>query len=333
MRNWLHPMMVLCYHDLVSRRSTNSWLKLCAEHFDRQIVALKRFANFIRPDAMLKPAELATGRINVLLTFDDGKANHYRLTLPALRRHNVPALFFVSTWHVETGEPFWFDRLLRQIQGRRLSDLDLRPLGLDHYRFSLESGKKRWRDVQRLLEETKRAGGGQDNGLVERILAEIGGDDSSKKSFYEDDEDDRPLKPEEILAMRNSGLCWFGSHAHHHRILTSLDKGLVRDELRDSRIFLENLLDQPAEHIAYPNGDTDVRVIEECQRMGYRFGYTGTAGWVSQPSDPFLIPRIQVGGFDTLWHLFLKMGFCLVTPPAQCACALAALLENVMEWT
>ena len=311
MARWGRPTVVLGYHDLIRPRERGSWLKLNVEHFERQIVLLKRIGRFIRPVDLMKPECLARGRLNLLLTFDDGLVNNYRLGLPVLQRHGVPALYFISTWNMENEEPFWFDLLIRSVQRGRLSELDLSALGLNRYRFNPMEDKASWSAIQRLLEDVKRLDARQDGRLVERVLIEMERKDPCARDIHEDD---RPLNQEEIHTMRDSSLCWFGSHSHRHRILTKLDDGTLMKELRRSRITLETLLGETVESIAYPNGDADARVREACRRAGYRFGYTVTPGRVGPATDFFQIPRILVGGFDSPWRVILNLARGLMRP-------------------
>lgn len=295
---------VLCYHDLCRPGKSGSWLKVDVERFERQIVALKKIGAFIRPDALLEHAPLTRVGLNLLLTFDDGFVNNFRLGLPVLQRHGVPALFFISTGHMESGEPFWFDRLIRPIQHYRLAGLDLRRLGLGVYSFSSADGASRWNGIQRLLEDVKKYDERQDGQLVDRILSVLRRDEHHSNSFYEDD---RPLSRDEILTMQRSGLCCFGSHGHRHRILTKLGDNSLWEELQQSRNILEGLLGEPIAHISYPNGNIDSRVIEACRLAGYRFGYTVVPGRVSTENDHYHIPRIMVSGFDTTPSLLLNL--------------------------
>jgi peptidoglycan/xylan/chitin deacetylase (PgdA/CDA1 family) len=292
----------------------SSWLKLDVERFERQIVILKKLGRFIRPDALLHASRSAGGGLNLLMTFDDGMVNTYRLGLPVLQRHGVPALFFISTWHMETGEPFWFERLIRAVLDRRGGDLDLRHLGLGQYRFKAAGGEEGWSEIQRLLEDVKCRDEEQDGWLVERVLLEMKGVALLAGRFGEVY---RPLGRDEILAMRDSGLCSFGSHAHRHRLLTKLDDHVLMEDLGQSRDLLQNLLGETVEHIAYPNGDVDGRVEEVCRRLGFRFGYTVTPGRIGRNTDRLRIPRVLVGGFDSPLRLVLNLARCLLIPGPQ----------------
>lgn len=307
--SWGPLMAALCYHDLAPPGERSSWLKLDVEYFESQIVLLKKIAVFVRPDQLLGSGCIAKGRLNLLLTFDDGLVNNFRLALPVLQRHSVPALFFISTWHMESGEPFWFDRLISAIGRYRLTELDLRHLGMEIYRFSLVEGEARWSGIQRLLEDVKKRDEEQDHRMVDLILDGLPGDSQHAAIFHEND---RPLNRDEVLAMRNSGLCSFGSHGHRHRILTQLDDDSLLEELQQSRSILENLLREPVVHIAYPNGNADARVRAACRLAGYRYGYTVAPGRVGPATDRFHIPRILVGGFDTPRRVVLKLARSLI---------------------
>ncbi len=294
------PVAVLCYHDLAWPKERYSWLKIDVERFERHIILFKKIARFIRPDELMEPELLPKNRLHLLLTFDDGLVNNYKLGLPVLKRHDVPALFFLSTWHMESGEPFWFNRLVRGIHQANLQELDLRQLGLRQYSFNLSDDEKRWNGIQLLLEDVKKIDTKQDGEIINSILSVMG---KGGDRFMKCHEDDRPLNRDEVLAMRDSGMCWFGSHSHHHILLPRLDDDLLMRELRQSRTILEDLLGVPVVHISYPNGDADERVREACRKAGFCFGYTVAPGKIGVAPDLFQIPRIMIGGFDNSWRL------------------------------
>jgi len=45
-----------------------------------------------------------------VLTFDDGYRNNITYGLPILTKLNIPATIYVSSGHVKSQKPFWFDR-------------------------------------------------------------------------------------------------------------------------------------------------------------------------------------------------------------------------------
>ena len=62
----------------------------------------------------------------------------------------------------------------------------------------------------------------------------------------------------------------FGSHAHHHIVLTTLDSERLQEELRVSRQMLEQRLASPVEVFAAPYGFCDQHVLDAAWESGYR---------------------------------------------------------------
>jgi peptidoglycan/xylan/chitin deacetylase (PgdA/CDA1 family) len=71
---------------------------------DRMLAWLGRAAGFLSPAAFLD-----SDAPGVLLTVDDGKANHAAYLLPLLERHEAPAVFFVATQHVRDPDAWLAD--------------------------------------------------------------------------------------------------------------------------------------------------------------------------------------------------------------------------------
>src|SRR5262245_29737133 len=105
-------LIVLCYHDLRETEDFRSWLRLEVTEFRRHLRALLELGTFVPPSALDRVQDLPTRRLQFLLTFDDGCPNNLRLGAAALEETGIPALFFVSTHHMVSGQPFWFDRIV-----------------------------------------------------------------------------------------------------------------------------------------------------------------------------------------------------------------------------
>lgn len=323
-------VLILSYHDIGPDTEPGDWLRVRQGEFDRQLAWLGRLGRFITPDELPvtfgndiaarrdtnESGTVGAGReaarprgLRFLLTFDDGYVNNYRLALPILEQHDAPALFFVSTWHVETGEVFWFDRITVPIQADARGDLDLRDVGLKSYRFHSQDNSTRWDDIERLLVDIK-ALGNPGQPVVDLILnrCERGASRHARAALA----DRRPLQVAEIRAMHATGLCYFGSHAHRHEILTYLDDTALAEALRASREFLQKTLSLPPSDLAYPNGDADERVCAAARAAHFARGYTTEQGVVRPGAAPMRLPRLMVGGYDTPSVLAFKLNRLLV---------------------
>lgn len=300
------PTLVLGYHDVAAEGDFSSWLKVPVKSFEQQLRFLSCVGNFIRPGDLFEPGRMRRNRLNVLLTFDDGFEGNFSQSYPVIRRLGIPALFFISTWNMVTGESFWFDRIIRLIQRHKVKSLDLRHLGMRVYGFSSKREEARWNEIQAVLEAVKRGEreGKADLGAsVAAVLEQACG---IPQGLAERDHC-RPITPEQVLEMRRSGLCHFGSHSHRHGILKTLDDATLAQELVTSRTILEDLLGEAVLHVSYPNGDVDERVRQACLEAGYRYGYTTLSGCVDGSTNRMEIPRLLIGGYDSLPRLFLRI--------------------------
>ena len=299
-----YPVAVLAYHDICENDDILSWMRVRRSTFENQISKLADICCFIRPYDLFDENVLCKNRLNILLTFDDGYVNNYKTALPILKKYYTPALFFISTRNLQTGELFWFDRIIIPIQAKGINYLDLRHLGLREYSFLKTDGAGRWKDIEKLLTDIKALGKVR-RGEARKVVGFFQSEYSSLIDEYTSGF--RPLNRTEILKMHNSGLCYFGSHSHHHEILTSLDAENLSTNLNSSRKIIADLIGTDVTHIAYPNGDTDARVRNFCRQAGFEYGYSTSPGLVKKNADRLTIPRVLIGGYDSfqtvLWLL------------------------------
>ena len=108
--NLLRPrIVVLLYHRVSDDARDN--LTIGISHFDRQMAFLRRRCLMLSLDEVIAFEE-GIPRSNcplVCVTFDDGYLDNYEHAAPILRRHAIPAAFFVSTGLIGSDRPFAHD--------------------------------------------------------------------------------------------------------------------------------------------------------------------------------------------------------------------------------
>lgn len=196
---------------------------------------------FVSPDDIARG--LPKGSSNVLITFDDGYFNNF-LVLPVLERQQVPAIFFISTDYVESGDSFWWDVLYR---GSRAEGLDSQVV------MELEVALKRLRHDEIRAELVRRYG--------EEALRPIG-------------DDDRPMTPDELQSFAQHPMVYLGNHTSHHGLLTNYDAEGVRDQVEAAQESLERMTGERPRMISYPNGYYSDMVVEVSERCGLDLGIT-----------------------------------------------------------
>jgi len=302
-------VLVLMYHDLRDDGDFGNWLRVRVSGFDAQLAQLGRLGRFVTADALADPEALDPGRLNILLTFDDGYVNNHHLALPLLAKHQAPALFFVSTRHMVEQAPFWPDVVITAVQAAPLAELDLRAFGLGERRFRPGDTVERWLDIQRLLVDIK-AVGNADHPTIAALLDHL-------RDRYAGPLDDhlprfRPLNTTEVGEMAGSGWCAFGGHGHDHAILTYLDNENLDYNLREPRRILEEASGAPVVDLAYPNGDLDERVVARAAAAGYVRAYTTQVGLARPETPPLRLPRLGVGGYESLAVLRYRLNRLLL---------------------
>jgi len=91
--------------------------------------------------------------------------------------------------------------------------------------------------------------------------------------------------------MARGGMC-FGSHAHNHVVLTTLNSGRLKEELLISRQTLEERLSCAIEILAVPYGFCDQHVLDAAWECGYRVVCTSRP-WPAQQGERVL-PRVAI---------------------------------------
>jgi len=111
----------------------------------------------------------------------------------------------------------------------------------------------------------------------------------------------------QMREMAESGVFSFGAHTVSHLILTPLSEGEVREEIRKSKVMLEQRLGARIDWFAYPYGRINAKVAKIVQEAGY-FGAFGTNDGASETSkNVFTLPRIRVSGGESLKTFAAKL--------------------------
>lgn len=115
--------------------------------------------------------------------------------------------------------------------------------------------------------------------------------------------EERIMTASEVVELRAMGM-EVGGHTVDHPRLPGMPYEEVFDQLIRSRSFLEDLLGEPIETMAYPFGAFDAQTIRAASDAGYEIacGCMGPAPW-----QPLSLPREPIFPSVTMPRLRLKM--------------------------
>jgi peptidoglycan/xylan/chitin deacetylase (PgdA/CDA1 family) len=225
----------------------------------------------------------------VVITFDDGYDDNYRIAFPILRELGIPATFFVSTGHIDSGKPFAYDWLVHMILCTDADTLALPELGMS---VPLPADRAaRRRIAGEVLLKMKDLGALEQTAMTERLAREWQLPDEVTP------DDCRPMSWAQIREMHAAGF-EFGSHGVHHRMLARLPHAVMEAEIAQSKAALDRELGTPAVLMSYPVGGDrafNERVMEATRASGFALAVCYVCGTNAQPlTQPFALQRLPV---------------------------------------
>jgi peptidoglycan/xylan/chitin deacetylase (PgdA/CDA1 family) len=273
-----------------------------ARAFENQLAFLDEHCEFVSPE-QIDDRRAPYERLRVVLTFDDGFRNNAEVAAPILRRHGVPALFFVSSRHATRGKYLWFSYLRaleRFYPGEQLAFrgtvLDMRPA----------TRKESVRSLQRtLLALTPHP-----SAMYEAIETELPPledfvDAHSLADLY------AGMTAEQVAALAADPLFSIGIHTHDHPFLTKCEPEEALRQVQRNRQWLEDVCGRPCDTIAYPGGDYDDATLDMCRQARIDQGFAVMPR--SAHRSRMEIPRIGVYadstaalGFKAHWGSALR---------------------------
>ncbi|MDF1708936.1 MAG: polysaccharide deacetylase family protein [Paracoccaceae bacterium] len=291
---------VLCYHTLgADDQGPDAWTALRIADFRTQIALLRRWFDIVdMDDAFDETRARAGGKPLAVVTFDDGDIGLYRHLIPALEDLAIPVTVYIATHQIESGTPYWFDRVMNALQAPVAVELALDELG--RWRFGTQTGGARWQVLGPLLEAMKTLTPERRAELAQSIVAQAG--DGAGQG--------EPLGPMSVTQVQALAACpgvTIGAHSHCHNLLDQIPLDQARQSILTSRDLLREWTGQAVRHFAYPNGNHDAALRELLREEGFATAVALDNRLALPGGDLFALSRIAVGRYDPLWRVRLRL--------------------------
>lgn len=253
-----------------------------AIQFERIVSWIKSWFTVIPLDAAvdaLKSAKLPARA--AVITFDDGYADNCLVAMPILQKHGITASFFIATGYLDGGR-MWNDTIIESVRHFEHAKLDLTQLGLDCYPTA--SNEEKRQAIDAIISKAKYLDPARRKEVTERISAITGKQLPS----------DLMMTSRQVKQMREANM-QIGAHTVSHPILARTAIDNARDEIANSKAYLESLLEEPVTLFAYPNGKPGDDYLPEHATLIKEAGFVAavSTAWGSADSetDLFQIPR------------------------------------------
>lgn len=226
----------------------------------------------------------------VVLTFDDGYRDNLTYGLPVLKKHNVPAVVYVTNCFPNNTAIFWWFLLEDVLRNRR--------------EFVYQCGDVRVKYAWNNTEEAA--------GLFPKLRSIIKNTpaaqfrDMIKKSFNVTEEElvetckGLSLTWEEVKQLGKEELITVGAHTMNHLPLSKMNEEQALQEMVDSKRELELKLDSQVEHFAYPYGTFEEAFLRDyrlAEKAGFKSSVINRAANVFSANAqlPQSLPRFPLG--------------------------------------
>ncbi len=246
-----------------------------ADWFERVIVYLKKKYQMINANHLYDYYYGGAKLHNTcLITVDDGHLSSYEVIYPILKKHRVPAIFFVSPLIAQREENlnFWFQEI-SNYDSSRMKEIFCEEIALNY-------------DTHQSLRSN---------------LSKLSVDDIWKIiRAYQVKCNVPPKAPqnmtvEQIRQIDSEGLVEIGAHTLFHPFLANESENRATKEITKSIAQLENILQHPIRTFAYPNGtpykDFGEREISILKTTSIKLAFSTKAHNISRSDNRYIVPR------------------------------------------
>lgn len=275
-------LSILIYHRVLAQQDLLFPEESHAEIFDQQMELL---ATVFRVMPLNEAIEgLRSGKLPsrvACITFDDGYADNAEIALPILKRHGLPATFFVATGFLDGGRMF-NDTVIELIRRAPGDTIDLGSIGLGQ--FPVETSAQRRQTIFQLLDKLKYLPLEERQSMVEAILALVPVD--LPRNLM--------MTASQVRELHSAGM-EIGGHTVSHPILTQMENSAACADIATGKEMLEDIICAPVRFFAYPNGKPGTDYLPDHVRMVRKLGFDAAVstapGAASKSSDVYQLPR------------------------------------------
>ncbi len=245
----------IMYHG-ISQKAFSGQVSI--SEFRRQIQGLQKVGHFVGLDEFMGRSQEILSVPRFLLTFDDGYFNNASLVSPVLEELGVPAIFFISTAHCESGGYLWFSHL--EALRRHYSGPDLK-IGSENFSFSAKNKSESIKSIEYLL--VKAANHTETLKSILKTLPKL----ESYVPVDELEENFRGMTAKQIHTLSESPLFEIGAHTVNHLFLSKAEASEIKSEISGSKEYLERVTGKSVRCLAYPSGDYSEQVLRFAERQ------------------------------------------------------------------
>lgn len=308
-------LTVLCYHRILDADGDfpydSDLISASTGQFRDQLRYISKRYNVLNFRQLAEQME-ETGRFpsnGLIITFDDGYYDNYKVAWPILKEFGMTATFFTAAGYIGKNRLFWWDRLAWIIKKAAGGRIEL-P-GDDGVSFDLADYPDRQKAAGILIRKAKFLPEERKEALIARLSSEL-------DVQIDEDQHSNTMTWDQLRELDNGGI-EIGAHSIGHPIFSNIDDGRLEEEVAGSKRLIESELGTKIVTFGSPGrgvltSDEKVRFEELLKRLirdsGYSFSTMYKWGLVhSDEFDPFAIERLGIETHDNMSTFRAKLAF------------------------
>jgi len=290
-----HTAVILRYHSVCQDGVTSlayidPGLSIPVSAFEQQMrflrerytpVSLEAIVGAVADRRPLPPRAVA-------VTFDDGYRDNLEYAFGALKKHDIPGVFYITAGCVEHREPLWTSRLRYYFMATRQTSLSVD--GAAAAPLDLRTPQSRHTSFARTIAAIKSAGKDKGGDMFREVETRLRVTDLGPL-------EDTMLTWAEVRALSEGGMT-IGAHTLTHPNLPGMPPDEAAAEIGGSKTLIEQHVAAPVLHFAYPNGrgvsHFNEPVREMVRKAGFLSSVTSINGPVLMRDDPFTLKRLGI---------------------------------------
>ncbi|WP_417850025.1 polysaccharide deacetylase family protein [Thalassoglobus sp.] len=285
-------LVVFNYHRIGNAKESfldRAIFSASQDEFDQQVRFLKRNFDIVGVEDLPRVLHDSSSQA-VMITFDDGYLDNYEVAFPVLKEHKASALFFIASGFLDDHPIAWWDEVAWMVRTCKLSSLQWK----EHFEepFPLKSEPAIAEAICQLLLKLKSIPETEAADYLTQL-----GEITGTGRCPEDVVDTIWMSWEMVREMRRSGMD-IGGHTVTHPVLANCSTEQQRHEIKQSKLRIEQELDEPVSAFSYPVGQPDSFTEETKQILaeaGYEWGFSFYGGYCPTSGfDPYDLKRMPV---------------------------------------
>lgn len=220
----------------------------------------------------------------VVITFDDGFYNFYKIAFPILREFDFPATLYLTTFYTEYNKPIFGIAVDYVLWKARSSHFDCTELLTRDEVIDLNVEAERRRCHSLIIGHARDFSAEQKDALLHKLCCALNinyADFCEARLF-------QLMTLQEVSAIAK--YVDIELHTHRHRV--PLDEKLFTREIDDNRRVIERAASKRATHFCYPSGEYDSLIFDWLEATDVISATTCDPALATGSTSPFLLPRL-----------------------------------------